>query len=195
MNQGQSKQNPKKPNPYIVGDNVMETVRSIGASVGTTALNETTQKLPDNFVQDIFGVKTAQEEVHPNEPISFQQEQPRVSPQDVIHTLTTREKTTTDDKLKQLRDLLTTLAPKTKNAEVKKAVIEQPEKKPGIYHENRLERFIETAKKLLTNPDDGLTWFKEAGKRKRQKGFWGNYKTHGTTFGLSSERTAATQSG
>lgn len=195
MNQGQQKQNPKKQNPFIVGDNVLETIRGVGASVGKTAFDETTQKLPDNFIRDMFGAAAAHEDLQPNEPIDFQQKEPGVSPKDVLRALTTKDDAVKKHEIEQLRQQLATLAPRTTHAEAKKAVIEQPEEQPGEYHKNRLEGIINTVKKLTTNPDDGLTWFKEAGKRKKLKGFWGSYKKHGTTFGLSSERTTATQSG
>jgi len=196
MNQGQQKQNSKKPNPFIVGDNVLETIRGVGASVGKTALDETTQKLPDNFIRDMFGAGAVSEELRPNEPIDIQQEKPqKVTPKDLIHALTTKDKSLTEHEIEQLRTQLKAFAPKTNNQEVKKAAIEQPAQETGTYHENRLERLLNVAKKFMTNPDDGLTWFKEAGKRKKLKGFWGSYKKHGTTFGLSSERTASTQSG
>ncbi len=195
MNQGQSKPNLKRPAPFV-GDNVLETVRSIGGSVVDTAQQEITQKLPDNILQDIVGAATTREALQPNETIHItQQEQPQTSPKDLIHALTTQDETLTAKEIAQLRSQLASLAPKVNHAEAKKAIIEQPEHQAGIYHKNRLQTLVESIQKLMTNPDDGLTWFREAGKRKKQMGFWGGYKKHGTTFGLSSERTAATQSG
>ncbi len=192
----QAKPAPKKQTPYLVGDNVMETVRSIGGSVGNAVQLEATQKLPDNILQDVFGTPAAREELQPNETVDVtKQEQPRTSPKDLIHALTTQDETLTAKEIAQLRAQLATLAPKTHHAEAKKAMIEQPEQQAGIYHKNRLETIVENIKKLATNPDDGITWFKETGKRQKQKGFWYGYKKHGTSFGLSNERTAATQSG
>lgn len=196
MNQGQSKPNLKRPNPYIVGDNVLETIRSLGGSIGTNVQQETTQKLPDTLLRDMFGTNVNQEELQPNESIALPSEQPqKTTPKDIFGALTTKDKSLTEQEIAQLRAQLATLAPKTNDNAIKKEVIEQPNNQTGIYHKNRLERFIESVKKLTTDPQDGLTWFKETGKRKKQKGFWGSYKKHGTTFGLSSERTASTQSG
>ncbi len=187
----------KKPNPALVGDNVLETVRSIGATIGTTTTDEITQKIPDNFLQDMFGVNQAQSELKPNESINVQQDEAskRVTPRDLIHVLTTNDKTITQHEIQVLRQQLEGYAKQTNDPQIKKVVLEQPTVNPGVYHKNLFEQLVETAKKLATNPDDGLTWFKEAGTKKKRQGFWGAYKKHGTTFGLSSERTTATQSG
>jgi hypothetical protein len=199
MNQvGQSKPNPKKPNPYVVGDNVLETVRGLGANIGTAIQDEVTQKIPDNFIRDMFGgANQLQSELKPNEAINVHQEEApkKVTPRDIIHALMTDDKKITQQEITQLRQQLEMYSKQTKNNEIKKAVIEQPTENPGVYHKNIFERLVYTAKKLTTNPDDGLTWFKEAGTRKKRKGFWRGFKDKGTKFGLSSERTASTQSG
>jgi hypothetical protein len=44
--------------------------------------------------------------------------------------------------------------------------------------------------------EDGRAWLETFAKRKKKKlGYWKMYKKHGTTFGLSHERTIATQTG
>jgi hypothetical protein len=198
MNQvGSAKPAMKKPNPAIVGDNVLETVRGIGANIGTIARDEATQNIPDNFLQDMFGVDQTKSELKPNESVNVQQEEEpkKVTPRDLIHALTTNDKAITQQEIAQLRQQLEGYAKQTNNTEIKKAVIEQPTENPGVYHKNLFEQLVETAKKFATNPDDGLTWFNEAGTKKKRKGFWHGFKSHGTKFGLSNERTAATSTG
>ena len=195
MNQGQSKPNLKRPNPFRT-DNILESVRGLGASVGNTVQQETTQNLPDALLRDMFGTEASQGELQQNESIALPSEQPpKTTPKDIFGALTAKDKSLTEQEIGQLRAQLATLAPKTNDNAIKKEVIEQPNNQTGIYHKNRLERFIEKVKNITADPFDGLTWFRETGKRKKQKGFWGSYKKHGTTFGLSSERTASTQSG
>jgi len=57
------------------------------------------------------------------------------------------------------------------------------------------ERISSILKLLREQVDDSRTWLSLHTNRKQKRGFWGMYKKHGTQFGLSNERTLATQAG
>ena len=80
------------------------------------------------------------------------------------------------------------------NQDVQKAINEIPAR-PGIYHLNFMERLRSVLKILREQIEDSRTWLSLSTGRKKKKQYWGLYKKHGTQFGLSSERTLATQAG
>ncbi|OGG30239.1 hypothetical protein A2973_01055 [Candidatus Gottesmanbacteria bacterium RIFCSPLOWO2_01_FULL_49_10] len=92
----------------------------------------------------------------------------------------------------ELRSLSTTI--KKFHQEVIQAVEEIPVH-PGIYHLNFLDRLQGIIRILRQQVEDGSNWLSLWTGRKQKKQYWGMYKKHGTKFGLSSERTLATQAG
>jgi len=199
MNQGQSKQNSKKPNPYIVGDNVLETVRSLGNNVGKTVQQDVVKQIPNDMLRDIFGAQLPKE-LQQNESISMQPEkrtQQHAGNQELIQPFIQKDIQETKAKLESIRQELQMLSKSIKgfHQEVEKAVLEIPVN-PGVYHINFFEQLRSFIQSLRETLDDSRVWlaaFNNNSKKKR--GYWGMYKKHGTTFGLSSERTASTQSG
>ncbi|MFZ2024985.1 MAG: DUF5660 family protein [Microgenomates group bacterium] len=199
MNQGQSKPNAKRPNPYIVGDNVLETVRSIGGNVGKTLSQDVVQEMGNNMLRDIFGTQ-APKELQQNESVAVQPEAPvkqPVSNSELMKPFIQKDIQETKAQLESIRKELQMLSKSIKgfHQEVEKAIMEMPVN-PGVYHINffeQLRSFLQSLRETLDNSSTWLAAFNANSKKK--KGYWGKYKKHGTTFGLSSERTASTQSG
>ncbi len=77
---------------------------------------------------------------------------------------------------------------------IQKAVMDIPVN-PGVYHLNFLERIKKLLKLVKQKLEDSKTWLKHNTSKKKQRGYWMQYKKKGTSFGLSSERNVATQSG
>ena len=98
--------------------------------------------------------------------------------------------------LEAIRQELKALAVSMKgfHQEVQKAV-ETPIAEPGIYHVNFFERLRSLIKLLREQIEDGRSWLALWNTRKKKMGYWGMFKKHGTSFGLSSERSIATQAG
>lgn len=67
--------------------------------------------------------------------------------------------------------------------------------KPGRYHLNFFEWVLFEIRKARMRIDEAVTWMKLFSSKKRQRQYWDMFKKHGTTFGLSHERTVATQTG
>lgn len=115
------------------------------------------------------------------------------------------EKTTNDKQvveetqviLSKLKEQIVLLEKSEKNlsAEVTRVKVEQLPKKSGIYYIRFLEWLITVVRQLRMRVEDGRAWLATFTQRKKKRGYWNMYKKHGTTFGLSHERTLATQTG
>lgn len=66
---------------------------------------------------------------------------------------------------------------------------------PGEYHLAFLERIKTVLKLIRQNLQSSSSWLNVMKTRKRQKGFWAQYKKKGTEWGLNNERSVATQVG
>lgn len=80
-------------------------------------------------------------------------------------------------------------------SEVAKISVEQMPQKPGVYYVRFFEWMISVVKQIRAKVEEGRTWLQAMSTKKKKQGYWKMYKKHGTTFGLSQERTLATQSG
>jgi len=83
---------------------------------------------------------------------------------------------------------------KTVNQEIQQAVDGQLVD-PDTYHLNYLDRIKIMLKNMLKQLGESRTWLTTQKSRKKQMGYWNQYKKKGTSFGLNHERTVATQVG
>lgn len=79
--------------------------------------------------------------------------------------------------------------------ETAKIIVEEVPPHPGIYHRNFFEWLLNVLRLLREKVEDANLWLMMAKNKKIKKGYWAKWKTHGTSFGLSSERGVATQTG
>lgn len=189
----QSQQPKKRQNPYIVGDNVLETVRGLGGNVTKTTKDTATQ-IASDALQDIISGRTKNESV-PMEPREYVQ--PRVLNKEFIQPLIQKDISETKQKLEAVRQELQALSKSIRGLqqEIQTAVMEMPVD-AGIYHLNFFEQLKQLLKGIRERVDDSRVWLSAWNANvKKKRGYWGMYKKHGTSFGLSSERTLATQAG
>jgi len=199
----QPQQPKKRLNPYVVGDNVLETVRSIGGNVTKTAKDSATQIATD-ALQDIINGRSPQrqpQEKHygqENVPMEPRERiQPRVSNKELIQPLIQKDIAETKQKLEAIRQELQALSKSIRGLqqEIQTAVMDMPVE-PGIYHLNFFEQLKTLLKGIRERVDDSRVWLSAWNANvKKKRGYWGMYKKHGTSFGLSNERTLATQAG
>lgn len=99
--------------------------------------------------------------------------------------------------LQKLKEQVTILEKSNKGlvTELSKVKVEQTPKKSGIYYIRFLEWLLVVVRQMRTKVEEGRAWLATFNQRKRKIGYWKMYKKHGTTFGLSHERTLATQTG
>lgn len=79
--------------------------------------------------------------------------------------------------------------------QVEVVAMEQTGEDPGVYHVNYLEKMLEYMRDLRLNVEDSLAWFSSLRSKKAAQQYGKMAKKHGTSFTLSNERQAATQSG
>ena len=75
----------------------------------------------------------------------------------------------------------------------KEVVVEQRIEKPGKYHLTFFSFILSLIRDAKEKIEDSGAWLAASKGKARKKGYWGMFKQHGTSFGLSNERTVATQ--
>lgn len=73
--------------------------------------------------------------------------------------------------------------------------IEQIGENPGVYHLNFMEEVLKWIRDARMNVEDSLAWFHALRSKKASRQYGVMAKKGGTSFTLSNERTAATQTG
>lgn len=101
--------------------------------------------------------------------------------------------------IEQLRNEIKKLASETKelktNVEFSRIIVEDIPEKPGKYHLNFFEWLLSVVRDARIKVEDSSSWLGSMVGKNSKKNYWGLYKKHGTSFGLSGERTVATQTG
>ncbi len=78
---------------------------------------------------------------------------------------------------------------------VKDATADKSPVKPGKYHINFFEFVLSVLRDATRKLEDTASYGSVFTSKKQQSKYWGSYQKHGTSFGLSGERTVATQTG
>lgn len=99
--------------------------------------------------------------------------------------------------LQRLKEQVTILEKSNKGlvSEMSKVKVEQIPQKSGIYYIRFLEWLLTVVRQMRMKVEDGRAWLATFTQKKKKMGYWKMYKKHGTTFGLSHERSLATQTG
>lgn len=197
-----SQQNKKKQ--FVINDNILESLRSLGSGVGRTLAKDAVSKISADVIGSFIAPPFRQGELKPNQsveipesPINVQSEKSdRIAPEYSRPVFKPAIEAGISQKIESLRQELEILSKSiaSLNTEVNKAVMEIPVN-PGIYHLNFLERLRTIIVDIRRNIDDSRTWLALSAQKNKQKKYWGMYKKHGTTFGLSHERSVSTQAG
>ncbi len=197
-------QAPKKPaSPKYPNDSILEALRDLGGGVGKTVAKDLVGKVGSDVLGSLFGAPTNPQsgELRPNQSIDFSREtqpapQPALRSEILNRPRAVMGEPNLQNEIAAVRAELQALAAslKTFNSEVVKAISTHSTEE-GIYHLNFMNRLKVMLRHLRESIDDSNTWLQLSSSRKKQKGYWHSYKKHGTQFGLSSERTMATQAG
>ncbi|MCL6096574.1 MAG: DUF5660 domain-containing protein [Patescibacteria group bacterium] len=89
------------------------------------------------------------------------------------------------------------LAKSSKELEVtfREITVEQKPVNPGKYHLNFFTWMLATIRSARMRVEDSKNWASLFASKKTKREYWGLFKKHGTSFGLSGERVVATQTG
>lgn len=191
-----------KKKPAYTNNSILESLRDLGSGVGKSVAKDVVGAVASDALTSLFGRPTGGD-LRPQQPVEVasRERQPYPFPmrkpevyqpiRPVIH-----EEVGVKEKLEAVRIELKTLAASIKkfNSQIERAIEDIPAR-PGIYHVNFLERLRGIIMTLRQNIEDSGAWLALWTGRKKKKQYWGMYKKHGTSFGLSSERNVATQAG
>ncbi len=190
----------KKRTPFYPNDSILESLRDLGGGVAQSVKKDVAGKVANDAFTSLVGGVPNKGEI-PENGIEMPKESKEVHPQHMHHESdhaqrTKAEQTQVQQQLEAVRKELKALSASLGqlNQEINRA-IEQAPVDPGMYHLNFYDRLRSVISNLRQQVEDSRTWLNLTTGRKKQKGYWGKYKKHGTQFGLSSERTVATQSG
>lgn len=79
--------------------------------------------------------------------------------------------------------------------EFAEVAIEKTNPNVGEYHINFFEWILSAIKIARKRVDESGAWLNTMKSKNGKKGYWGMFKKHGTSFGMSGERNVATQTG
>lgn len=198
----QSVGNTKPQQPKYQNDSILESLRSLGSGVGKSIAKDVAGSVATDALSSLFGAPVKKQgEISPNKPLNFQKERapfpgfrrPEMQPR---APFVKKDEPQLKQQIEAVQAELKALAASIKNlsADIQKTVTEVPID-PGIYHKNFYERIRSVLRLMREQIDDSRTWLNLSSARSNKKSYWGKYKKHGTSFGLSNERTLATQSG
>lgn len=195
-------QDTKKKQASYTKTGILESLRDLGSGVGKSVAKDVVGRVASDTLTSLFGQPTGGD-LKPAHPTveAYPERQPLRPPfrrPEVYQPMVTvhREEVGIKEKLEAVRMELKALAGSIKkfNSQVERAIEDIPAH-PGIYHINFLERLRGVITALRQNIEDSSSWLALWTSRKKKKLYWGMYKKHGTSFGLSSERNVATQAG
>ncbi len=192
---------PKKP-LAPTNNSVLESLRDLGSGVGKTIAKDVLAQSATDALASLFGQPTGGDFKPPQTMVEAFPERAPLRPglrrPEVYKPMVTvnREEVGIRERLESVRQELRTLAASIKkfNSEVQRAIEDIPVH-PGVYHLNFLERLRGIILSIRENIEDSGSWLNLWSGRKQKKKYWGMYKKHGTSFGLSSERNVSTQAG
>lgn len=194
-------QKPVRRLKTYTNDNILEALRGIGSGVGKGLIKDVAEKTASDALKSLFGGIPQHGELKANQVIDFSQErqpQPRMHRPEVHQPerVVFHEDTAIKQQLDAVRAELKALSKSVQmlSLDIQKAVIETPVS-PGTYHITFYEKLRSILKMLREQIDDSRSWLTLHTERKKKMGYWGMFKKHGTTFGLSNERSLATSAG
>lgn len=210
----------KKRSKQYIDKNPVESFRDIGTGVVGSLKNDVLFGSAESFWKQFLGGKTeAQEErfsgeLTPGEEIDIAQIQETVKSYETgsaslpgldyhreIRTFEIKAVRENEGELqKKIAQIQFELKKLVQSSQEVKAIfkqvtVERVPERPGKYHLNFFEWLLSVIKQARLKIDESKSWLATFYARRAKRQYWAMFKKHGTTFGLSSERVVATQTG
>ncbi len=186
--------------------NIVEAFKDLGTSAATSLKQDLLAKVPNDFMDQLFGPQTPGNysgELYPGSQVEFNNKSREKNAEEnklkiqlsFERRLLQEEKLLIQQKtnelkmqLKVLTDEVLLLAKSTQNlsGEVQLAAM-QVTAEPGVYHVIFFERIVEFIRSFRSKIDDATLWMGSANKRAEKKNYWAKYKKHGGKFLLSAD--------
>jgi len=192
----------KKKQTHYKNDNVLEALSSVPSSVGSNTVSEV-GKIGSDIVASLLGSTPRSGDLEPNQVIELGGKQPEQAGASPVYRVEAQPRPNMDviemetkKQVDAIRAELKALMASLKNLHQEVATtVAQEVVNPGVYHINFYEQLRTFIKVLRQQIEDSRTWLAAFSARKKKMGYWGMLKKHGTTFGLSNERSLATSAG
>lgn len=206
---GQPKQQKRTPVPQW--DNPLEAIKSLGSDVTQSFSDDLVKGIASNIFEE-FGLRPSQKlsgELSPSETLNLSElkkrKEPEKQPAPAIEQLVraenivlVQEGQAVAQKIQEIQWELKKLIASSNELQVqfKEVLVESTPVNPGVYHLNFFEWILSLVKSLRAKVEDASVWLHAfQSKKAKRGGYWGMFKKHGTSFGLSGERVVATQTG
>lgn len=196
----------QKAQRLVKNTNALEAFKDIGTSAAKSLKEDLVQKVPEDFIEQLFGPKLTRNfsgEINPGEALEISEvltgqyeEKQKLQKQLELERMLREEESIRIEKrtnelkihLKVLMEEVIVLAEKTQDlgSEVQIAAMQAPVE-PGVYHIIFFEKLIEFIKSFAKKIEEAAVWLHATNKRAEKKNFWATYKKHGGKFLLSGE--------
>ena len=196
-------------------DDHIEASRSIGSSVSSSLLNDLLKPGGKDLLKqvgafEVLGRAKKGGEMHEGEEIDLKNAHKKETIQHVEAAYNYTEKILHGDreiqaetaqetriKIEEIMIELRKVVESSKELkmEFEQVSVEQISAKPGKYHLNFVEWMLENVREIRMRIEDSGAWLAATHSKKDKKQYWSMFKKHGTSFGLSNERSVATQVG
>ena len=199
--------------------NPIEAVRDISSSVAESAKNDFAKGLMTDLWDQMLGTEVRKEnathqtsgDLEEGQEISLKKQPKKEEnkPQieagwdyagEIIHAekrITQTENRELDARVSQIMIEIKKLTSSSKELEAtfREITVERKIVNPGKYHLNFFEWMLSTIRSARMKIEDSKNWASLFASKKGKRDYWTSFKKHGTSFGLSGERTPATQTG
>lgn len=202
-----------------IDQNPIEAIRNIGVSVVESAKNDLTKGLMTDLWDQMLGTEIggknatqqASGDLQEGQEISLKKHSKKEDkkPQieagwdytgEVIHAerrISQTENRELNARVSEIITELKKLAKSSKELEItfREITVAQKPVNAGKYHVNFFEWMLSTIRSARMKIEDSKSWASLFASKKAKREYWSLFKKHGTSFGLSGERTVATQTG
>lgn len=203
--------NKKKTPKQITQENPIEAIRSIGSGMKQTASDESKAAVNEAWSQ-LLARETGKSnagELHAGEEFDLSElkkeahsltEMGHEFRSEILHAgkiASQEDQREGQIKVQEILIELKQLAKSTQEVQVEAQIIaeEQTETVAGAYKLNFLESMLSWLRSAREDVEDSLAWFQALRSKKASRQYGSMAKKHGTSFTLSNERTASTQTG
>lgn len=202
-----------------IDQNPIEAIRDIGASVMESAKNDLARGLVTDLWDQMLGTEIGKEnttrqtsgDLKEGQEITLKKQPKKEDkkPQieagwdytgEIIHAEKRISQTENRELSARVSEIMIELKKLTSSSKELEAVfreitVEQKPVNPGKYHLNFFEWMLSAIRSARMKIEDSKNWASLFASKKGKKEYWSLFKKHGTSFGLSGERTPATQTG
>lgn len=210
-----TKQKKKLPNIFdFEGDETFESIKEFTGGVKSAFKKDLAQEGAKDLMRQLLGSaeETAEKahalagDLHEGQEISLKRHD--IAPgleqysyyREVVRSSEKAQRQESHEQEQQVEQILVEiqrLVSSSKVVEAKFAAIsmDQRPKEVGKYHTNFFEWVLIQIRTARMKVEDSGAWLASMSGKKGKKNYWSEFKKHGTSFGMSNERSVATQTG